>query len=247
MSSFWRNARKSLARALGFEVRHSQALYGELLGRMLRPGDRWLDIGCGHQILPEWALPEAEQRALVERAGLLVGSDLDPAMAAHPHLQAAAFADLEKLPFDDASFDLITTNMVVEHLERPEPAFREAARALRPGGRLVIHTPNRLYYLILIASVIPDGLKRRIIKILEHREEQDVFPTHYRANTGAALGRQLRAAGLDVESLEMVGSVGSFQFLGPLGVAEVFILRLLSLGAFRRFRADILAVARKAG
>ena len=42
----------------------------------------------------------------------------------------------------DASFDLIVLNQVIEHLEQPGRVVAELARVLRPGGRLLVATPN---------------------------------------------------------------------------------------------------------
>lgn len=50
--------------------------------------------------------------------------------------------DLESVHFDDASFDLITTRHVIEHLPDPNSFVREASRILRRGGHLLIATPN---------------------------------------------------------------------------------------------------------
>jgi ubiquinone/menaquinone biosynthesis C-methylase UbiE len=41
-------------------------------------------------------------------------------------------------PVEDASVDLVVVMLVLEHVERVEPAFAEAARALRPGGELFV-------------------------------------------------------------------------------------------------------------
>jgi SAM-dependent methyltransferase len=55
-------------------------------------------------------------------------------------------ADLnnEGLPFPDASFDLITCTEVIEHLEHYRSTLREMYRVLKPGGTLVLSTPNIL-------------------------------------------------------------------------------------------------------
>jgi ubiquinone/menaquinone biosynthesis C-methylase UbiE len=47
-------------------------------------------------------------------------------------------ADAEALPYDDAEFDLVIGHAVVHHLPDLETTFKELARVLRPGGRLVI-------------------------------------------------------------------------------------------------------------
>lgn len=54
-------------------------------------------------------------------------------------------ADLNApLPFEDASFDRVVSVEGIEHLEAPRAFVRELARVLRPGGRLIISTPNVL-------------------------------------------------------------------------------------------------------
>jgi SAM-dependent methyltransferase len=53
--------------------------------------------------------------------------------------------DLSKgLPYADAEFDYITCVEGIEHIENPQQAVREFARLLRPGGHLIVSTPNIL-------------------------------------------------------------------------------------------------------
>ncbi|RCK71081.1 class I SAM-dependent methyltransferase [Desertihabitans brevis] len=47
-------------------------------------------------------------------------------------------ADAERLPFDDASFDLVVGHAVIHHLPDLRTAFAEMHRVLKPGGRLVV-------------------------------------------------------------------------------------------------------------
>lgn len=51
----------------------------------------------------------------------------------------------ERLPFAQESFDVILSNEVIEHVQDDRAAVCEMARALRPGGRLVLFCPNRWY------------------------------------------------------------------------------------------------------
>jgi SAM-dependent methyltransferase len=48
----------------------------------------------------------------------------------------------ERLPFDDAAFDAVVVIDVHEHLEDPAPLNRELWRVVRPGGRIIVTTPN---------------------------------------------------------------------------------------------------------
>jgi SAM-dependent methyltransferase len=49
--------------------------------------------------------------------------------------------DAEAMPFEDASFDLIVANHLLEHVHHPERALAEFARCLAPGGMLIAQTP----------------------------------------------------------------------------------------------------------
>lgn len=55
--------------------------------------------------------------------------------------------DGTKLPVDSDSFDVVISFQVIEHVEDDKNFVSEAKRVLKPGGRLIITTPNRIYRL----------------------------------------------------------------------------------------------------
>lgn len=97
-----------------------------------------LDLGCGTGSLI--AALRRRMPALESEGG-----DLFPDLMQLPDVRVRR-VDLNDptLPWPDASFDLVTLTEVVEHLDGCQRLFREIARILRPGGWLVMSTPNIL-------------------------------------------------------------------------------------------------------
>src|SRR5262245_26281409 len=74
----------------------------------------------------------------------LTGADLLPRPLALPNRVRWIRADLnEPLSRPDSVFDVIVSVEVIEHLENPRAVFREFHRLLRPGGSLIVSTPNQ--------------------------------------------------------------------------------------------------------
>ena len=70
---------------------------------------------------------------------------------------------------------------VLEHLDDPVRVFRELRRVTKPGGRLIVHAPNRFHYYALAARITPH---RFHVWFNDKRgqDEEDAFETRYRAN-----------------------------------------------------------------
>jgi SAM-dependent methyltransferase len=231
-----------LASLLRLEIAHAQVRYVEVLREQLRAGVRWLDLGCGHQIVPTWAVGDEEQAAMVAACARAVGIDVDAAIVRHRVLRQRVAASGYALPFVDASFDLVTANMVLEHLEAPVVALREVARVLAPGGRMLIHTPNRFHPAVRMASVLHGALKRRLVWWLEQRVEEDVFPTFYRMNDELEIRACAAEAGLRVARLRTWNSVGILSAVPVLRSLELPVLWLLERPRFESLRSNYLAV-----
>ena len=117
----------------------TRALLQQLVGPHLTPGGRYLDAGGGTGATGAWM---GEQ-------GTLIASDALPAAltlyaGAHPTLTAAAAADVQALPFPDATFDAVLCVTVLCHrsIDDPSVAAAELARVTRPGGLVVLMEPG---------------------------------------------------------------------------------------------------------
>jgi len=236
---------RSVAEVVPFRPlpRHSQVEYAVTLLEHIWPGIEWLDIGCGRQVVPDWVWSPEEARALLRDANL-TGLDVDDAIDEHPLLHNRLHCWAEDIPVPSDSFDLVTANMVMEHVKEPSHVLREIWRVLRPGGSFLIHTPNLLFYLIRIAHCMPKCIKNCAIHWLEHRDDKDVFPALYKFNTPEAVERCARESGFRVASLRITGPTPSF--LGtPFERLERPILALLHKPAFQRYRADLIVDLKK--
>lgn len=106
-----------------------------------------LEVGCGRGELSRWlASRPAPPRLLAaaDFAGSAVSRGADFARRRGLGGIAWGVADITRLPFPDQTFDTALSCETVEHVPHPERAFHELARVLKPGGRLLLTTPNYL-------------------------------------------------------------------------------------------------------
>lgn len=102
-------------------------------------GRRLIDIGCLDSLIPVFARKK-------DPFSMIVGIDVASATITAQNDLMGHFAkfykrDLYHTEFDDELFDYAVLGEVLEHLERPEDAIKEAMRILKPGGVLAISVP----------------------------------------------------------------------------------------------------------
>jgi SAM-dependent methyltransferase len=221
------------------DVDFHQNHYARLLEASVGDGVAWLDIGAGTKLHDGFR--GASCAALAARATRLVG--LDP-VGAHlqenPYLTERVMGDAGALPFADESFDIVTANMVLEHLAAPDAVFREVSRVLRPGGAFCFVTPNVRHPVIAIASVALSASQRsRAAVQVEGREAAHVFPTFYRANSAARLRALAAVADLQVADIRVVRNIPFVRRPIPLTVAECLFIRATAHPALAWMGADI--------
>jgi ubiquinone/menaquinone biosynthesis C-methylase UbiE len=111
------------------------------LGRVAKyiDGGDWLDYGCADGGYTDALL----SFGAVTASGIDVAADrVEEARRAHPGINFHVGSD-EQLPFSDDSFDGVFMNEVFEHVADEQRTLDEIHRILKPGGRLIVISPNR--------------------------------------------------------------------------------------------------------
>ncbi|MEZ4473435.1 MAG: class I SAM-dependent methyltransferase [bacterium] len=117
-----------------------------------------LDVGCraGHQT-----------RWLQERGYTVTSIDVEALFDGAQVVDANA-----SLPFKTGSFDLVWCSEVIEHLADPAFSLKELVRVTRPGGELILTTPNS--YMVLFRALALVGLTPKRIQRKDHLHFFDV-------------------------------------------------------------------------
>jgi SAM-dependent methyltransferase len=218
---------------------HPYRLFERRVESLIGPDTRvLLDAGCGRTV--------PVLRKFQGKVGHLIGVELVPFTDVPPGIETHN-ADLGALPLADASVDLIMSRSVFEHLTDPESVYRELARVLRPGGRIVFLTANLWDYGTQVARLVPNRLHGKVVKAVEGRAEEDTFPTAYKTNTRADVDRLARRCGLRVDGFEYLSQYPNYLlFNGPLFVLGMAYEKLIAnLEALRFLRGWILVTLQK--
>jgi SAM-dependent methyltransferase len=207
----------------------------------LSSGDAVLDIGCRDG---------AYLVELVRRTGAR-GTGVDPVGRFGDPAGAGVRFDegvMEALPYGDNEFDLVWCRDVVEGVEPLDAAFAEAARVLRPGGRMVLYTvfaTDRLEpgdenllaqnLVVVRASLEEDAVEAAFGRAGFEIEREDVVGTEWREfdeeRTQPVSRDLLRLARLRRQHDEVVAEVGE-ELAGHIE-ANLHWLAFLLLGKLR--------------
>lgn len=175
----------------------------------LAPGETVVDLGSGGGID---AFLAASQ---VGPSGRVIGVDMTPEMIDRARAAAAkhGFANvefrrgrLEQLPVDDASVDAVTSNCVFNLVPDKPAVFREVARVLKPGGRIVVSD-------ILLDRPLPEAMARDLLAWVGCVAGAELREPYFAAVAAAGLG--------EIEILRDADYGATFEAAAPEQAAEL--------------------------
>jgi SAM-dependent methyltransferase len=210
----------------------------DTIDALVTPTDVVLDAGCGSG--------RVFQHRLAGRVRRVVGVDITDELRANANIDDAVKSDLSRLAFLGTRFDVAIMSHVAEHLTEPDLVFLEIARVLKPGGRLVLLTPNRWHYVPLVARVSPHRL-HVVLNRARGVDVRDVFPTAYRANTASRLRELAEDAGLQIERLDQFETEPEYLafHIAPYALGVAYERIVSRFHALEGLRVSLLLVARK--
>jgi ArsR family transcriptional regulator len=177
-------------RSLHVSSREVEAKLLEIIGT--EPVSELLDIGTGTGRILEILAPQVEHGVGVDlSSGMLAVARSNLERHGHSHLQVRK-GDMYRLPLAAGSIELAIVHMVLHYSDDPLAVIREAARVLRPGGRLIL------------------------VDFAAHSEEQlrDEFNHHRLGFADDEINNWFRQCGLDADSeiQQLVGSPLTVRF-----------------------------------
>jgi SAM-dependent methyltransferase len=197
------------------------------------------EIGCGRE--------SGFLRRLASSYRFLYGFDPEitaPSQQGNIRL-APGFA--EHLELEDESVDVLTSVDVVEHLPNPRKAFVEFMRVLRPGGRILLITPNKFHPPLFAARLLSHRTRQRLNSLVTGTRDEDTFPTYYGLNSVGDCKLLARELGLNVIKAEYISNHPQYLMFSRLcyRIGVTVERSLLGLTAFAPLRQYIFAELEK--
>ena len=185
---------------------------------------RVLDFGAGRgaALIEDRSVYRKNLRDLRTTGAHVSVCDLDEVVLTHPASdEQHQLKYNEPLPYDDESLDVIVSDMTFEHVANDEFTASELLRVLKPGGYICARTPNKLGYVQIITSLIPNSLHSKLLKSIQpNRKSEDVFPTVYKMNSPSQIKRLFP----ECEVMHLRDSADPAYYFGNKWIYRFFLL-----------------------
>jgi ubiquinone/menaquinone biosynthesis C-methylase UbiE len=155
---------------------HYEKISNTLIQKVDLDGKEIIDIGCGTGILSLMALAKgAAKMSCVDLSTLMLEKCRDKIASEGYSKDLVSFyeGDAEKLPFDDATYDVVILNMVLGMVPNQQSTIAELTRILRTGGTFALSTHGPTHYVEAIEASVKSMNMRYF---LGHRFE--FWPRH---------------------------------------------------------------------
>lgn len=172
-------------------------------------GRRVLEVGCGRGGFACWLAAQSERPREIVAADFAASAvRKGQAFAAARGLSGITWevGDVQRLAHADASFDTVVSCETIEHVPAPRLALAELARVLKPGGRLLLTTPNYLGAL---------GLYRGYMRLTGRRFTEEGQPINNFLLLPVT-STWVRRAGLRVTAVDATGHYLPFPGRAPI-------------------------------
>jgi ubiquinone/menaquinone biosynthesis C-methylase UbiE len=213
--------------------------FKEMIMSRLNCGSKVLDVGAGSG--------RGYKHDYRDKVACLVGIDISSEVLQNQYLDEAYCCDAAQMPFKNGDFDLAFSDYVFEHLPDPHAVIKEIYRVLKPNGYFLLRTPNKWYFISLIAAVLPRTLQVSLLDRFTNTRAQDVFPKFFRCNTEKSVKLAFEQVGFVTEELLLIEKEPTYfihsPFLYRIGVLYEKLTN--SSDTLRHFRSNIFGVFRK--
>ncbi len=218
---FYRSS-AAYGRMLGEQDHRVFEPYVELFRLHVPPGTPVIDVGCG----------VGTSTRLLRAAGFrAVGTDVSERFL--PAEEGFVVADFESAPeIADGAYDAAGALNVLEHAERPRRLLAEVVRVVRPGGRIILISPN-LTSPLMGLRILQDHIRRAppYLGVRSPLEALALVPLNLARSVAAALGRDAFASraprldagivGYDVDAVYWTNAAEVRRFLESRGCRTI--------------------------
>ncbi len=204
------------------------AFVEDICSRVTDRRPRILDVGCG----------TGANVLMLSQFGDAEGVDISEdalAFCRERGLDKVKLGPAEGLPYQDATFDLVTALDVVEHMDDDLAGLSEMRRVLRPGGRVLLFVPTFMFLWGLQDDVSHHRRRYRLPE-LERVLEQAGFEIERTTYANITfffpillMRKLMRVTGIKAESENNINVPALNGVLGRLLGAESYFLRYMNL------------------